>query len=41
MMKFLEEPHLVERMGKESRRLAEERFDAAKVNARLLQALGL
>jgi lipopolysaccharide/colanic/teichoic acid biosynthesis glycosyltransferase len=30
MMKFLEEPHLVERMGKESRRLAEERFDAAK-----------
>ena len=41
MMKFLEEPHLVERMGRESRRLAEERFDAAKVNARFLQALGL
>ena len=39
MMKFIEEPALIERMGRESRRLAEERFDVHRANAVLLELL--
>ncbi|MDM7325324.1 MAG: glycosyltransferase family 4 protein [Thermus sp.] len=39
--RFIREPSLVVRMGMESRRLAEERFDAQKINARLLREMGL
>lgn len=41
MMRFVEHPSLIEAMGLESRRLAEERFDVNKVNARLLNILGV
>ncbi len=36
MRRFIEQPALIERMGRESRRLAEERFDVRRSNARLL-----
>lgn len=36
MMRFLDQPGLIESMGRESRRLAEERFDVHKVNRRLI-----
>ncbi|QOQ81809.1 glycosyltransferase family 4 protein [Comamonas thiooxydans] len=39
MLCFVREPALAARMGQESRRLAEQRFDAEKVNARLIQML--
>ena len=38
---FVVNPELIPRMGAESRRLAEERFDVRKVNARILQEIGL
>jgi glycosyltransferase involved in cell wall biosynthesis len=38
---FLREPGLVEKMGRESRRMAEERFDAHKQAERLMGVLGL
>jgi glycosyltransferase involved in cell wall biosynthesis len=41
MERFINEPELIERMGKESRRIAEERFDVHKVNEVLLNAIGL
>ncbi|BAW01137.1 galactosyltransferase [Thermus thermophilus] len=41
MERFIQDPSLVERMGRESRKLAEERFDAHKINARLLSELGI
>ena len=41
MERFLAEPNLVERMGRASRKLAEERFDAKRQAERLLEALGL
>ncbi|MCX7663809.1 MAG: glycosyltransferase family 4 protein [Tepidimonas fonticaldi] len=41
MRRFIEEPSLVARMGQESRRLAEERFDVRKANAVLLKTMGL
>ncbi|MCS7241048.1 MAG: glycosyltransferase family 4 protein, partial [Candidatus Bipolaricaulota bacterium] len=40
MKRFLQEPKLVVRMGLESRRLAEDRFDARKASLRLLWHLG-
>lgn len=39
MIKFIEQPNLVNTMGLESRRLAEERFDVNVINARLLTIL--
>lgn len=39
MLSLVRNPALVARMGEESRRLAEQRFDAEKVNARLIQML--
>ncbi|WP_161540671.1 glycosyltransferase family 4 protein [Rhodothermus marinus] len=41
MEHFIRDPSLVERMGRESRKLAEERFDARKINERLLRELGI
>lgn len=41
MERFIENPQLVESMGAESRRLAEERFDVRVVNRRLLEAMGV
>lgn len=41
MLRFLHAPELIERMGRESRRLAEDRFDVSKINARLLDILEL
>ena len=39
--RFIREPTLIERMGLESRRLAEERFDAHKISERLLREMGI
>jgi len=41
MLRFVERPDFVVPMGAESRRMAEERFDVTKVNARLLELMGL
>lgn len=41
MERFILEPDLIERMGKESRRLAEERFDVHKINGLFLREMGL
>lgn len=41
MERFLQEPELIPKMGTQSRVLAEERFDAQKVNGRLLKELGI
>lgn len=41
MQRFIREPGLIARMGAESRRLAEERFDVRTVNARMLEIMGL
>lgn len=38
---FVVNPELIPQMGAESRKLAEERFDVRKVNARILQEMGL
>lgn len=40
MLRFIQDPQLITSMGLESRRLAEERFDSAKINARLTSILG-
>lgn len=41
MERFIQKPELIERMGKESRRMAEERFDVHKINAVILREMGL
>ena len=41
MLRFIEKPDLIESMGQQSRRLAEERFDVRRINAKLLEVLGL
>jgi len=41
MKRFINEPELIERMGKESRRIAEERFDVHKINQLILEAMGV
>lgn len=41
MRRFCERPDLAEAMGARSRRLAEERFDVHKVNAAIVEAMGL
>ena len=41
MRRFIDNPGLIEDMGLESRRLADERFDVRKVNARIIDILGL
>jgi glycosyltransferase involved in cell wall biosynthesis len=39
MLRFVETPALIESMGREGRRLAEERFDVCKINERLMTIL--
>ncbi|MES7382053.1 glycosyltransferase, partial [Cutibacterium acnes] len=39
MQRFIDEPALIARMGAESRRLAEERFDVRRANAILIQTV--
>ena len=39
MLRFIENPQLIDSMGRESRRLAETRFDVHAINARLLKIL--
>ncbi len=41
MERFILEPELIERMGRESRRIAEERFDVHKINQVLIAAMDL
>lgn len=41
MLRFVEDPVLIGTMGRESRRLAEIRFDVRTINARLLKILGV
>lgn len=41
MRRMIEEPELIARMGRESRRLAEERFDVRRINAEILDAIGI
>jgi len=41
MIYFIENPAAIKKMGHESHRLAVERFDAEKVNARLMKIMGL
>jgi glycosyltransferase involved in cell wall biosynthesis len=41
MQRFVSTPDLVARMGRESRQLAEARFDVRKINRTLIEAMGL
>jgi glycosyltransferase involved in cell wall biosynthesis len=41
MSRFIEQPDLIETMGRRSRELAEERFDVRQINAQLLAVLGV
>ncbi len=41
MCKFIDNPELIAEMGRQSRRLAEERFDVHKVNQKLMTLLGV
>ena len=41
MQRFIETPGLAGRMGERSRRIAEDRYDVHKVNAAMLQAMGI
>ena len=39
MIRFIEQPELIEQMGQESYRIAQEKFDAQEVNERLVGML--
>ena len=41
MLKFIEQPELIERMGARSRAIAEEKYDVHKVNAVMLKEMGI
>lgn len=41
MEKFIKSPNLIEKMGKESRKIAEEKFNVKLINERFLKELGL
>jgi len=41
MEKFIQKPDLAESMGRESRRIAEEKYDVHKVNRVIMEAMGL
>ena len=41
MMRFVEDRSLIERMGRESRRLAEQRFDVHAINREILRTMGI
>ena len=41
MLRFINEPTLAQRMGKKSRRIAEDKYDVRKVNAAMLSEMGI
>jgi len=41
MQKFIDDPQLVQRMGKRSREIAEDKYDVHKVNAVMLREMGI
>jgi len=41
MERFILDPELIMRMGEESRRIAEERFDVRRINRRMMEVMGL
>lgn len=41
MLKFIQQPDLIQSMGQRSRAIAEEKYDVNKVNASMLKAMGL
>lgn len=41
MKRFIDEPDLIVAMGRASREMAEERFDVRKVNAKIIETMGL
>lgn len=41
MERFIDNPEMIEVMGQSSRRLAEERFDAHKINRKLMELMGV
>ena len=41
MLRFIEKPELMARMGQRSRSIAEEKYDVHKVNAQMLKGMGL
>ena len=41
MLRFIEAPELVDRMGREARRIAEERYDVRIVSRKMMDAMGL
>ena len=41
MIYFIENPEQIQAMGEESYKIAQEKFDARKVNERLLKILGV
>lgn len=41
MLKFIEQPELIERMGRRSREIAEQKYDVHKVNDVMLKAMGI
>jgi len=41
MERFILDPDLTRKMGKESRRIAEEKYDVHKVNKVIIEAMGL
>ncbi|MNZ66371.1 Glycosyl transferases group 1 [compost metagenome] len=41
MMRFVEDPSLAVSMGRRSRLIAEEKYDVRRVNAMLMQEMGL
>lgn len=41
MIRFIEQPGLIDSMGRRSRQLAEERFDVRRINAQILEILGI
>ncbi len=41
MERFILEPGVAEKMGRESRRIAEEKYDVRKVNGVILETMGL
>jgi len=41
MERFITDPQLIDRMGKRSREIAEEKYDVENVNAVIMKAMGL
>ena len=41
MQRFIDQPELIGRMGVESRKLAEDRFDVHRINRIMIEAMGL